>query len=150
MRTCQEMSRRLPGLEETGIPGGRGRPESPRAASRPSPRRASGSLTRRWPWSSRSATTACTSCCGNEVRRRSKGGGRCQSPQGERFSHEALAVVLQVRHNSLHVLLWQRGTPPFQGRWALPGGPLGADERLGTSVGRHLAAKVDLTNIAYL
>ena len=59
-------------------------------------------------------------------------------------------MVLQVRHNSLHVLLWQRGTPPFQGRWALPGGPLGADERLGTSVGRHLAAKVDLTNIAYL
>ena len=28
--------------------------------------------------------------------------------------------------------------------------PAGGDERLGTSVGRHLAAKVDLTDIAYL
>jgi ADP-ribose pyrophosphatase YjhB (NUDIX family) len=68
----------------------------------------------------------------------------------ERFSHEALAVVLQVRRNSLHVLLWQRAAPPFEGLWALPGGPLRTDERLGTSVGRHLATKVDLTDIAYL
>lgn len=69
---------------------------------------------------------------------------------GERFAHEVLAVVLQVRGDSLHVLLWQRGAPPFEGLWALPGGPLGADERLGTSLGRHLAANVDLTDIAYL
>jgi 8-oxo-dGTP diphosphatase len=69
---------------------------------------------------------------------------------GERFWHEALAVVLQVRRDSLHVLLWQRAVPPFEGRWALPGGPLEAGERLGTSLGRHLAAKVDLTDIAYL
>jgi ADP-ribose pyrophosphatase YjhB (NUDIX family) len=59
-------------------------------------------------------------------------------------------VVLQVRRGSLHVLLWRRGAPPFEGLWALPGGPLAADERLGTSLGRHLAAKVDLTDIAYL
>jgi len=69
---------------------------------------------------------------------------------GERFAHEVLAVVLQVRGDGLHVLLWQRGEPPFEGLWALPGGPLGADERLGTSLGRHLAAKVDLTDVAYL
>jgi 8-oxo-dGTP diphosphatase len=67
-----------------------------------------------------------------------------------RFSHEALAVVLQVRHQQLNVLLWRRGAPPFERRWALPGGPLAADERLGTSLGRHLATKVDLTDIAYL
>ena len=67
-----------------------------------------------------------------------------------RFSHEALAVVLQVRHQQLNALLWRRGAAPFEGRWALPGGPLGADERLGTSLGRHLATKVDLTDIAYL
>ncbi len=73
-----------------------------------------------------------------------------QAVPGERFSHEALAVVLQVRRDSLHVLLWQRAAPPFEGLWALPGGPLGAHERLGTSVGRHLATKVDLTDIAYL
>jgi len=71
-------------------------------------------------------------------------------PDDERFCHEALAVVLQVRHNGLHVLLWQRGAPPFEGRWALPGGPLGSGERLGTSVVRHLATKVDLTDLAYL
>ena len=69
---------------------------------------------------------------------------------GERFSHEALAVVLQVRRNGLHVLLWRRGAAPFEGLWALPGGPLGPDERLGTSLSRHLAAKVELTDIAYL
>ena len=69
---------------------------------------------------------------------------------GERFAHEALAVVLQVRGDSLHVLLWQRAASPFEGLWALPGGPLGADERLGASVARHLATKVDLTDIAYL
>ena len=59
-------------------------------------------------------------------------------------------MVLQVRRNSLHVLLWQRAAPPFEGFWALPGGPLGGHERLGTSVGRHLATKVDLTDIAHL
>ena len=67
-----------------------------------------------------------------------------------RFPHEVLAVVLQVREGSLQVLLWQRAEPPFEGRWALPGGPLAADERLGTSLGRHLAAKVDLTGIAHM
>ena len=66
------------------------------------------------------------------------------------FPHEVLAVVLQVRADSLHVLLWQRAEPPFEGRWALPGGPLAEDERLGTSLGHHLAAKVDLTDIAHM
>jgi len=59
-------------------------------------------------------------------------------------------VVLQVRRGSLHVLLWQRAAPPFEGLWALPGGPLFDAERLGTSLGRHLATKVDLTDIAHL
>ena len=67
-----------------------------------------------------------------------------------RFPHEVLAVVLQVREGTLQVLLWQRAEPPFEGRWALPGGPLAADERLGTSLGRHLATKVDLTGIAHM
>jgi len=61
-----------------------------------------------------------------------------------------LAVVFQVRQRRLCVLLWQRGREPFNQRWALPGGPLGADERLGTSLGRHLAAKVDLTDIGHM
>ena len=66
------------------------------------------------------------------------------------FRHEVLAVVLQVRPAGLHVLLWQRAAPPFEGLWSLPGGPLGADERLGTSLGRHLATKVDVTAIAHM
>ncbi|MGD0055468.1 MAG: NUDIX domain-containing protein [Acidimicrobiales bacterium] len=69
---------------------------------------------------------------------------------GGHFRHEVLAVVFQVRQDVLHVLLWQRAQSPFRGRWALPGGPLGADERLGASLGRHLATKVDLRNVAYL
>ena len=67
-----------------------------------------------------------------------------------RFSHEVLAAVFQVREGQLHSLLWRRGREPFEGAWALPGGPLGDAERLGSSLGRHLAAKVDLTDIAYL
>jgi 8-oxo-dGTP diphosphatase len=67
-----------------------------------------------------------------------------------RFRHEVLAVVFQVRDARLHVLLWQRAQAPFAGAWALPGGPLEADERLGASLSRHLATKVDLTNVAYL
>ncbi len=59
-------------------------------------------------------------------------------------------MVLQVREGILHVLLWQRAEPPFEGRWALPGGPLADNERLGTSLGRHLATKVDLTGIAHM
>ena len=66
------------------------------------------------------------------------------------FRHEVLAVVLQVRHRGLSVLLWQRAEPPFATQWALPGGPLAPAERLGTSLGRHLAAKVALTDIAHL
>jgi ADP-ribose pyrophosphatase YjhB (NUDIX family) len=73
-------------------------------------------------------------------------GGR----RGGQFRHEVLAVVFQVRRRQLQVLLWQRAQEPFSGQWALPGGPLGADERLGTSLGRHLAAKVDLTDVAHL
>jgi ADP-ribose pyrophosphatase YjhB (NUDIX family) len=48
------------------------------------------------------------------------------------------------------VLLWRRARQPFDGCWSLPGGPLGGGERLGTSLGRHLAAKVALTDIAHL
>jgi ADP-ribose pyrophosphatase YjhB (NUDIX family) len=76
--------------------------------------------------------------------------GEAGASEVPRFAHEALAVVFQVRDQQLNVLLWRRGAAPFEGRWALPGGPLAAGERLGTSLGRHLATKVDLTDIAYL
>lgn len=66
------------------------------------------------------------------------------------FRHEVLAVTLQVRKGRLCVLLWRRGQPPHRGRWALPGGPLLPTERLGTSIARHLAVKVDVRTIAHL
>jgi 8-oxo-dGTP diphosphatase len=69
---------------------------------------------------------------------------------GDRFRHEALGVVFQVREGRLCVLLWQRAVSPFAGAWALPGGSLLPDERLGTSASRHLAAKVDIPEIAHL
>lgn len=67
-----------------------------------------------------------------------------------RFEHETLAVVFQVRERKLHSLLWQRAQEPFALYWALPGGALSSVERLGSSLGRHLASKVDLTDIGFL
>jgi ADP-ribose pyrophosphatase YjhB (NUDIX family) len=66
------------------------------------------------------------------------------------YPHEVLAVVLRVREGHLEVLLWRRAAQPFAGSWALPGGSLGANERLGTAVARQLAAKVDVQEIAHL
>ncbi|MGP4053391.1 NUDIX hydrolase [Mycobacterium sp. 4D054] len=73
--------------------------------------------------------------------------------------HEVLAAVFQVRQGqspatsgkpALHVLLWERGLGPEKGRWALPGGRLGPDEDLTSSVRRQLAEKVDLRELAHL
>jgi ADP-ribose pyrophosphatase YjhB (NUDIX family) len=70
-------------------------------------------------------------------------------------AHEVLAVVFQVRYvgstkPALHVLLWQRALEPEVGKWSLPGGRLGDDEDLTSSVRRQLAEKVDLREIAHL
>jgi ADP-ribose pyrophosphatase YjhB (NUDIX family) len=65
-------------------------------------------------------------------------------------AHAALATVFQVRRGRLQVLLWQRARDPFRGAWSLPGGTLGADETLEASILRHLAAKVDVREVAHL
>jgi ADP-ribose pyrophosphatase YjhB (NUDIX family) len=67
-----------------------------------------------------------------------------------RARHEALAVVLQVREHELQVLLWQRAREPFAEAWALPGGLLGPHETLEHSIRLHLAAKVDVREVAHL
>src|ERR1700756_5277789 len=69
--------------------------------------------------------------------------------------HEVLAVVFQVRDvgtrkPTLHVLLWQRALEPEAGKWSLPGGRLGDEEDLTSSVRRQLAEKVDLRELAHL
>jgi 8-oxo-dGTP diphosphatase len=68
---------------------------------------------------------------------------------------EVLAGVFTVRtdeqgFSSLHALVWQRAQAPDAGRWALPGGTLGASETAETSMLRHLAEKVDLAEVAHL
>lgn len=60
------------------------------------------------------------------------------------------AVVFRTTDRRLEVLAWQRAAEPFAQRWALPGGPLGPAERLGSSIARHLAHNVDVTEIAHL
>ncbi len=70
-------------------------------------------------------------------------------------THEVLAAVFQVRpvanrKPALHVLLWQRARDPERDKWSLPGGRLGDDEDLISSVRRQLAEKVDLRDLAHL
>jgi ADP-ribose pyrophosphatase YjhB (NUDIX family) len=67
-----------------------------------------------------------------------------------RPAHVTLAVVLQVRDGLLQVLLWQRARDPFLGAWSLPGGYLERGETLEQSIRRHLAAKVDVRELAHL
>jgi ADP-ribose pyrophosphatase YjhB (NUDIX family) len=64
--------------------------------------------------------------------------------------HEVLAAVLRVREGRLQVLLWQRAIEPEAGRWALPGGRLGAGEDVQSSVLRQLAEKVDVREVAHV
>ncbi|HEY3262484.1 MAG TPA: NUDIX domain-containing protein [Pseudonocardiaceae bacterium] len=57
---------------------------------------------------------------------------------------------MQVRAGVLQVLFWQRALPPHAGRWALPGGRLGADEDVEHSVRRQLTEKVDVREVAHV
>jgi ADP-ribose pyrophosphatase YjhB (NUDIX family) len=65
-------------------------------------------------------------------------------------THVTLAVVLQVRGESLCVLLWQRARPPFEGAWSLPGGYLEPDHTLERSIRTQLARKVDVAELSWL
>jgi ADP-ribose pyrophosphatase YjhB (NUDIX family) len=62
----------------------------------------------------------------------------------------SLAVVFQVRDGRLQVLLWRRQRDPFRGAFALPGGYLSPGESLEESITRHLAAKVDVREVAHM
>jgi ADP-ribose pyrophosphatase YjhB (NUDIX family) len=48
------------------------------------------------------------------------------------------------------VLLWERRKEPDLGAWSLPGGYLAPGETLEESIRRHLAAKVDVREVAHL
>jgi 8-oxo-dGTP diphosphatase len=70
--------------------------------------------------------------------------------ESTRPTHASLAVVLQVRDGELEVLLWRRARAPAVGAWSLPGGLLAAGETLERSIRRHLAAKVDVRELAHV
>jgi len=57
------------------------------------------------------------------------------------YPHPAVtvdAIVFTIENDDLKVLLIQRDVEPFEGRWALPGGFIEIDERLGDAAKREL------------
>jgi ADP-ribose pyrophosphatase YjhB (NUDIX family) len=71
-------------------------------------------------------------------------------PQSTKPTHVSLAAVLQIRDGALQALLWKRAREPFLGAWSLPGGYLERGETLEQSIRKHLAAKVDVREVAHL
>jgi len=65
-------------------------------------------------------------------------------------AHEVLAAVLQVRAESLRVLLWERAREPHAHRWSLPGGRLRPDEDVEASIKRQLKEKVDVRQLSHV
>lgn len=58
-------------------------------------------------------------------------------------------VVFSILEDELKVLLIKRGKPPFEGRWALPGGFIGINEPLEAAARRELQEETGL-RITYL
>ncbi len=56
-------------------------------------------------------------------------------------------VVFGLDEEDLKVLLIQRDLPPFEGRWALPGGFVRLDETLEAAALRELREETDLENL---
>jgi 8-oxo-dGTP diphosphatase len=57
-------------------------------------------------------------------------------------------VIFTIRGERLEVLLIERGNPPFQGQWALPGGLVEEDEDLDVCARRELEEETGVTGLA--
>jgi 8-oxo-dGTP diphosphatase len=57
------------------------------------------------------------------------------------------AVVFRTANNKTELLLIQRKFPPYQNKWALPGGFVDMDETLEEAVARELKEETGLTGI---
>ena len=69
-----------------------------------------------------------------------------------KFRHEVIAAILRVSPVGgarLEVLVWRRTREPFTGRLALPSGPVDAGETMDEALERHLATKLDLTDLGH-
>ena len=57
-------------------------------------------------------------------------------------------VIFTIRDQRLEILLIQRGNPPFQGSWALPGGLVEEDEDLDVCARRELEEETKVTDVS--
>jgi 8-oxo-dGTP diphosphatase len=63
------------------------------------------------------------------------------------FSVTVDIVIFTVRNNSLKVLLVKRGVPPFEGKYALPGGFVRGDESVEQAASRELYEETGVRNV---